>query len=96
MRPKLLGTLIFWELNILWTKKVRGPNEVGDHFSYSQFVAYFHSKKKIHFPNIKENNYINFFLYFMFRLFFIADTSMCYFAHFAHKTRKNTLKSSIL
>ena len=29
------GAQISWGPNFSWTKKVRGPNEIKDHFSYS-------------------------------------------------------------
>ena len=37
MITKFLWTQIYWGPNFLGTKKVKGPNEIGDHFSYSQF-----------------------------------------------------------
>ena len=35
-QPKFLRDQISWGPNFLGTKKIRGPNEIGDHFSYSQ------------------------------------------------------------
>ena len=36
LEPKFVRDQISWGPNFLGTKKVRGPNEIGDHFSHSQ------------------------------------------------------------
>ena len=42
---KLLGDQICQRPKFLGTKKVRGPNEIGDHFSYSQFDGWIRCSK---------------------------------------------------
>ena len=73
---KFLGDQISWGPNFLGTKKVRGPNEIRDHFSYSPLsmcllcfvellTTYFHENRITDFQELLnqwQSWYYNFFL----------------------------------